>query len=48
MLLMKSTMQGEVYRQIIDKIILASQTDFEEGGYTQETLQELKLVSEED
>lgn len=38
-------MQGEVYRQIIDKVILQAQTDFEEGGYTLETLQELKLVS---
>jgi hypothetical protein len=46
--LTKSMMQGEVYRVIIDKIILAAQTDFEEGGYTQETLQELKLVSEDD
>jgi hypothetical protein len=43
---MRLTTQGDVYRQIIDKIILASQTDFEEGGYTQETLQELKMVSE--
>jgi hypothetical protein len=48
MLLMSATMQGEVYRQIIDKVILAAQTDFEEGGYTQETLQELKMVSHED
>jgi hypothetical protein len=45
MSLMRPTAQGEVYRQIIDKVILASQTDFEEGGYTQETLQELKMVS---
>jgi hypothetical protein len=45
---MSSTMQGEVYRQIIDKVILSAQTDFEEGGYTQETLQELKLVSGHD
>jgi hypothetical protein len=42
----RSAAQGEVYRTIIDKVILASQTDFEEGGYTQETLQELKLVSD--
>jgi hypothetical protein len=46
MSLIRSTVQGEVYRQIIDKVILASQTDFEEGGYTQETLQELKMVSD--
>jgi len=39
-------MQGEVYRQIIEKVILQAQTDFEEGGYTVETLQELKLVSD--
>jgi hypothetical protein len=45
---MRSTIQGEVYRQIIDKVILQAQTDFEEGGYTQETLQELKLVSDND
>jgi len=39
-------MQGEVYRQIIEKVILQAQTDFEEGGYTLETLQELKQVSD--
>ena len=46
MSLTRSAEQGEVYRQIIDKVILQAQTDFEEGGYTQETLQELKLVSD--
>jgi len=47
-LLTSAPTQGDVYRQIIDKVILSAQNDFEEGGYTAETLQELKLVSGRD
>jgi len=37
--------QGGIYAQIIDRIIEAAKNDFEEGGYDQSTLMELKEVS---
>lgn len=37
--------QGNVYSQIIDRIITDSKDDFEAAGLDQETLQELKQVS---
>jgi hypothetical protein len=38
-------LKGDVYRQIVDKVIRAAQIDFQENGYTDETLHELKNVS---
>ena len=37
--------QGNIYAQIIDRIIEAAKNDFEEGGYDQSTLVDLKEVS---
>ena len=33
-----------MYKQIVDRIIIAVQTDFEEGGYDPQTLQDLRKV----
>jgi hypothetical protein len=41
-----SDTQGAVYDQIISKVILASQNDFEECGVDQTTLDELRQVSD--
>lgn len=38
-------LQGDVYNKIIDDVISASSTDFEESGVSQSTLQELRKVS---
>jgi len=38
-------LQGDVYRQIIEKIVQAAKNDFEEGGYAPDTLTDLKTVS---
>ena len=43
--LANSDCQGNVYQQIIDKVIQASQNDFEEFGVDQSTLDEMKQVS---
>ena len=45
MLTRKSNTQGAIYAQIIDRIIEAAKNDFEEGGYDQSTLLDLKEVS---
>jgi hypothetical protein len=37
-------MQGNVYQQIIDNVIKASQNDFEESGVDPSTLEEMKQV----
>jgi hypothetical protein len=37
--------QGAIYAQIIERIIEAAKNDFEEGGYDQSTLADLKEVS---
>jgi transcription initiation factor TFIIA large subunit len=39
-----TAMQGNVYQQIIEKVIQASQNDFEEFGVDQSTLDEMKQV----
>lgn len=39
-----SNAQGNVYQQIIEKVIQASQNDFEEFGVDQSTLDEMKQV----
>ncbi|KAF2471001.1 TFIIA-domain-containing protein [Lindgomyces ingoldianus] len=41
---MSNTIVGSVYQQIIDKVIQASQNDFEEFGVDQSTLDEMKEV----
>ena len=33
-----------MYKQIVDRIIIAVQTDFEEGGYDPQTLLDLRKV----
>ena len=38
-------MKGDVYQKIIEDVISASATDFEESGVSQATLQELQQVS---
>ena len=45
MLTMNCNAQGNIYAQIIDRIIDAAKNDFEEGGYDQSTLVDLKEVS---
>ena len=42
---MNRNKQGSVYAQIIERIIEAAKNDFEEGGYDQSTLVDLKEVS---
>ena len=38
-------LQGDVYAKVIEDVISASSTDFEESGVSQSTLQELQKVS---
>jgi len=45
MLTLNYNSQGGIYAQIIDRIIEAAKNDFEEGGYDQSTLVDLKEVS---
>jgi transcription initiation factor TFIIA large subunit len=42
---MSNSQVGQVYQQIIQDVIEASRTDFEEGGIDENVLDELKKVS---
>ncbi|KAF2091248.1 transcription factor IIA, alpha/beta subunit [Saccharata proteae CBS 121410] len=41
---MSNAVTGQTYAQIIDRVVVASQNDFEESGVDQQTLQELKEI----
>ncbi|KAF5846128.1 hypothetical protein GGP41_008594 [Bipolaris sorokiniana] len=41
---MSNSVVGGVYQQIMEKVIQASQNDFEESGVDQSTLEEMKQV----
>ncbi|KAK8431119.1 hypothetical protein IWX49DRAFT_578070 [Phyllosticta citricarpa] len=41
---MSNTITGSIFGQIIERVVLASQNDFEESGVDQQTLQEMKEV----
>jgi transcription initiation factor TFIIA large subunit len=44
---MSNTTVGDIYRQVMDKIVQAVQNDFEEGGYAPEVLSDLRQVWQE-
>ncbi|KAK7540149.1 transcription factor IIA, alpha/beta subunit [Phyllosticta paracitricarpa] len=41
---MSNTITGSIFGQIIERVVLASQNDFEESGVDQQTLQEMKEI----